>query len=63
MLNVTRKRGKNFVEKLSGDGTGSISSEHLSHTEIKAEVFYSTLKKSIDLNSPAPTSNNMLLRL
>ena len=35
MLNVTRKRGKNFVEKLSGDRTGSISSEHLTHTEIK----------------------------
>lgn len=48
MLNVTRKRGKNFVEKLSGDRTGSISSKHLTHTEIKAEAFYSTFKKLID---------------
>ena len=54
MLNVTREREKNFVEKLSGDRTGSISSEHLSHTEIKPGVFYSTFKKLIDLNFPRP---------
>lgn len=54
MLDVTREREKNFVEKLSGDRTGSISSEHLSHTEIKPEVFYSTFKKLIDLNFPRP---------
>lgn len=54
MLNVTREREKNFVEKLSGDRTGSISSEHLSHTEIKPEVFYSTFKKLMDLNFPRP---------
>ena len=55
-----KEPGKNFGENLPGD---SISSEHLTHTEIKAEVFYSTVKKLIDLNSPAPTSSNMLLRL
>ena len=54
MLNVTREREKNFVEKLSGDRTGSISSEHLSHTEIKPEVLNSTFKKLIDLNFPRP---------
>ena len=54
MFNVTREREKNFVEKLSGDRTGSISSEHLSHTEIKPEVLNSTFKKLIDLNFPRP---------
>ena len=54
MLNVTREREKNFVEKLSGDRTGSISSEHFSHTEIRPEVFYSAFKKLIDLNFPRP---------
>lgn len=50
------------MEKLSGDRTGSISSAHLTHTEIKAEVFYNSLKELIDLNFPAPTSHNMILR-
>ena len=54
MLNVTREREKNFVEKLSGDRTGSISSEHLSHTEIKDEVFYRTFKKIDRLKFPRP---------
>ena len=58
-LNVTRKREKNFVEKLSGDRTGSISSEHLTHTEIKDEVFYRTFKKIDRLKSPGPTCSNM----
>ena len=51
MLNVTRKREKNFVEKLSGDRTGSISSEHLGHTEIKPEVY---IKKIDRLTFPPP---------
>ena len=54
MLHVTREREKNFVEKLSGARTGSISSAHFSPTEIKPEVFYSAFKKLIDLNFPRP---------
>ena len=33
------------------------------HTEIKEEVFYSTLKKLIDWNCPAPTCKNMFIIL